>query len=196
MIALGITSALLLLILAPLYIRQCFQGTVRPHPVSWAVWATIGTIGAITTGLAGAGPASLVLIVAAALEVTTFIVSLRGWEDKFSIVELLPLGPAAVGIVIWLTSSSLLAASVGVVVADICGLYPTLAKVWEHPRSEPALLWLAGAVAFALGCAAVRTADATTLLYPCYLATSNVIVAVIAIGRGWRVAPAANAEIL
>lgn len=183
MTALGLASALALLALGWPYLRQCWRGTARPHPLSWGIWAVLGIIGTAATVAAGAGPAALVVAASAAPQVATFVVALRRSTLRVTVRELWPLVPAIAGCVVWMVAREPLAAALGVVVADACGLWPTLVKTWRDPDSEPALLWLGGAVCFAVGSIAVEEADLAALIYPVFLALGNTAVAIAAWGR-------------
>lgn len=195
MTALGLAAALALLALGWPYLRQCWKGTARPHPLSWGIWAALGIIGTAATVAAGAGPTALVVAASAALQLATFFVALRRSPLRVTARESWPLVPAVAGCVVWIAASEPLAAAFGVVVADACGLWPTLRKTWRDPDSEPALLWLGGAICFAVGCLAVEDADVAALLYPVFLALGNTAVAFAAWGQrptlagrlaGWR----------
>lgn len=176
----GIAGALILLALSPVYLRQCLRGTTRPHPVSWGIWATLAVLGAAATAAAGGGGAVIVLGAIAAIEVAVFVAAVWRAGALVSLRELWPLIPAAIGAALWIVSQNPLAGAIGVVVADICGLWPTLAKTWQEPRSEPPLLWAIGTGAFLLGCFSVSTLSVASLLYPVYLTVSNSLIAGVA----------------
>lgn len=178
--ALGLAAALALLALGWPYLRQCWTGAAQPHPLSWGIWAVLGVIGTAATVAAGAGPTALVVAASAGLQLATFVVALRRSPLQVTARELWPLVPAVAGCVVWIAARQPLAAALGVVVADACGLWPTLTKTWRDPSSEPALLWLGGAIAFAVGCVAVEDADLASLIYPVFLALGNTAVAVLA----------------
>lgn len=189
---LGVIAGLLLLVLTPAYLRHVLSGSVRPHPVSWGIWATLGILGAAATASAGGGPAVIVLAVTALLEVIVFLAALQG-HHEVSPRALWPLAPAVIGTAVWLTAASPLAGALGVVVADSCGLWPTLKKTWADPNSEPPLLWAGGACAFALGCFSVPQPSFASLLYPIYLACGNSLIAVVAWSRAGHLAKSAVA---
>lgn len=180
---LGLAAGALLLCLTPLYLIECFRGGARPHPLSWGIWSSLGVLGFAATLACGAGPTVVVLGVTAALQVTVFIVAMTGGRTTVSWREAWPLLPALAGSLVWLLAGSATAAALGVVVADSCGLWPTLEKTWTDPYSEPVLLWAGGAGAFALGCTSVATVSLGALAYPVYLAVTNASVAAVAWGR-------------
>jgi hypothetical protein len=190
MTALGVIAGVLLLGLTPAYLLQTLRSHARPDPVSWGIWATLGTLGALSNADAGGGAAVIVLTVTAGTQVLIFLVALRGGRLATGAAALWPLALAAIGAVVWLTSGSPLAAATGVVLADACGLWPTIVKTWREPFTEPPLLWAGGAVAFGLGCLSVPTAEPATLLYPVYLMLGNLATAAVAGGRRFRATPA------
>jgi hypothetical protein len=177
---LGVIAALALLALTPAYLAHVLRGSARPHPVSWGIWAILGVLGTASTAAAGAGPTVIVLAVTAGVEVFVFVAALHSAPVSVSARELWPLAPALIGALVWIGVHDPLAGALGVVTADLGGVWPTLKKTWIDPRSEPPLLWAGGAVAFLLGCLGVRTVALASLLYPAYLAASNTLIAGVA----------------
>jgi hypothetical protein len=180
--ALGLIGAALFLLTAPSYLWSAVRGSTTPHPLSWAIWSTLGAVGAAATASAGGGPVVILLAITVLLEVTVFFVSLRSFPRPFT-GSPLPLVAAVTGAAVWLTADSPLAGAVGVVVADASGLWPTLRKTWADPNSEPPIPWAVGALAFLLGCLSVSRATPAALLYPGYLFAGNALVAGAAYGR-------------
>ncbi len=191
---LSIGAALILIATTPAYLRHSLSGPTRPHPLSWGVWTVLGTLGAISTTVAGGGVAVVPLYVADALTALVFVVAWRQRDAGISRSELWPAIPAAVGAIVWIASQDPLAGAIGVVVADSSGGWPTLRKTWLQPRSEPPFLWAMDAVAFLLGCLSVSNVTPATMLYPIYLTVACALIAAVAWLRRGHVAPAPAAK--
>ncbi len=191
---LGIAAALLLIATTPAYLRHSLSGATRPHPLSWGVWTVLGTLGAISTTVAGGGVAVIPLYVADALTALVFVVAWRQRDAGIARSELWPAIPALIGAIVWVASQDPLAAAIGVVIADSSGGWPTLRKTWIEPHSEPPLLWAMDALAFLLACISVSDVTAATMLYPVYLTMACALIAAVAWLRRGRAAPAPPAR--
>lgn len=175
-----IGSALFVALL-PWYLRAIFAGGAEPHPLSWGIWAAISVAGMLsTTAGGGAGPMAIVLAVASLVQCVIFAMALVRAPLALTARDLWPAVPAAIGVVAWLIARAPLLATVGVVVADLCGLGPTLTKTWWSPYSEPPVIWAVGTVALLLGCLSVTRPSVATLLYPVSVMAGSAAVAAVA----------------
>lgn len=192
---LGIASALILIATTPAYLQHSLSGPTRPHPLSWGIWAGLGILGAVSTTVAGGGASVIVLYTAAVLTVVVFVVACRQHATGIARSELWPVFPAAIGSIVWIVSRDPLAATIGVVVADSSGGWPTLRKTWIEPRSEPPVLWAVDAFAFLLGCLSVSSFTLATMLYPIYLTFACSLIALVAwLRRGHVTGPAPSVQ--
>jgi hypothetical protein len=163
--------------------------------MSWGIWTGLGILGAVSTTFAGGGASVIALYTAAALTLLVFVVALRQHDWRISRSEWWPVFPAAAGLIVWIVSQDPLAATIGVVVADSSGGWPTLRKTWCEPNSEPPLVWAIDAFAFLLGCLSVSSFTLAAMLYPVYLTLTCALIAFIAwLRRGQFSGPRASAE--
>jgi hypothetical protein len=180
---LGILAGIIAVLCSPAYLVPVLRGSIRPHPVSWGIWATLGIIGFVSTTVEGGGPATIVLGVTAALQVVVFVLAVTRSGVSVRLAELWPLVPAVIGMIAWLTARDPLAAVIGVIVSDACGLWPTLVKTWRDPNSEPATQWLIGGCAYLLGLLSAVDHGLGAVLYLAYLTLGDLSVAVVAVAR-------------
>lgn len=162
------------------YIRDMFQGRVKPNRVTWTLWGLAPLIGAaaawqdgvqwqvwLPVFAIGLGPLVVVVI--------SFVVKNGYWQlSRFDYVcgffALLTL-------VFWGITRDPLVAIILALVSDSLAALPTLKKAWEFPETETAITYFLTALASATGLLALERGDFIEWAFPTYLALLNILIA-------------------
>ena len=86
----------------------------------------------------------------------------------------------------WQLSKLPLLAILAAILADACGVAPTMIKSLRDPHSEQPLAYFSSALATLFGFLAVGRWDWVLLLYPAYLWSVNLITGTIIVAGQWR----------
>jgi predicted membrane metal-binding protein len=109
-----------------------------------------------------------VAVRAATLITTTiFAVSLRNGVGGRSRSDITCLGVSAVGIALWVATSSPFYSIAATAIANVGGILPTYRKARLTPESETRIAWLAGTVSSLLAAISVGRLDWSLLALPC-----------------------------
>src|ERR1035437_6936311 len=117
-VVIGILGGVVGLISGSFYVRAVITGKARPHPFTWGAWAVIGAVRGTADLVSGGGWGTGLLFVWTVVAATVCVVALRynTHEDYGSWTGLII---CALGIAGWVILKNPLAASFGVVVADM-----------------------------------------------------------------------------
>ena len=174
---LGALAILLTMIALFPYTRDTLTRRIRPHRASWLVWAVLATLSASAQNAAGSGPALWFATCQAGGTLLVAALALRsGRGNLATATEILVLGLAGFGLLIWqLTSEPAYALAMSISVSA-CAAIPTVLKAYAEPMTETLAPWalkLGGSLC-AIG--ATTKAGAVMLAYPVYLALLYVTV--------------------
>lgn len=178
-------GAVLVLGSAVPYMLSIAAGRTRPRIFSWVIWTLLGGI-ATMAAYSGGELHSAALTAAATVE-TGSIVAL-GWRygnRDFERLDAYCLVCVLAGLALWAGFDSPLLGLTAALAIDALAAIPTVRHAWRMPHEEAAIPYAMCAVASLCVLAAMPEYTLTGLLYPVYLLTVNVLVAVIIV----RVAP-------
>jgi hypothetical protein len=150
------------------------------------LWTLLAIIGFAAAFVGGGGIGLVPLGALAVMNALIFGFSLRylhlhqNQKDDEHLPHIL-LAIAAISVCAWLLSDQPSFAAGGVVIADFMGLVPTLKKTWRDPKSEPTRLWVANAVAMALGVASLQHFTLASTLFPAYILGANCSIIVLSL---------------
>lgn len=140
----------------------------KPHRVSWAIWAVLGTI-TLSSYLAKGAQWSAMLAVAAALSsLTIFVCSLKFGVGGTSRRDQIALGLGFVGVLLWVITRQATFALLFAIAADSVGTALTLEKAYKAPLSENAPAWSMATLASLCGLLAVHEYTFAQTVYPAY----------------------------
>jgi hypothetical protein len=159
------------------YVKQIIWGNVRPERATWFIWTIIMLMSLLGFDAAGGGDGWWFILGDFLVTFVIFIFSLFRGVGGWSKLDIICLIVATFGLILWQVSNQPLLVLIGVIVADVMGVIPTLKKALEQPESESASTFLFTTVAAAMGFVAVGNWNWTLLSYPLYLFLANGIVA-------------------
>ncbi len=185
--ALGVTAGVLQIVSIVPYVRDIFGGKTKPERATWWIWSLLT---AVSLGAQIGGHAKWSLWMTAGQGLGNLLIALlsltRGY-GRFGRKDVLALGIAAVGVVLWWLLQSPLLAIIAVLIADLVGFWLTIEKTWRRPRTETESAWVIMAVSSVCAVLAVGRFNVTQLLYPFYILCGNgVMIAIIILRRQRR----------
>lgn len=121
---------------APPYMYQAINGKVRPERASWFIFSVLGVIAFYSQLSLGATTSLIFNGIDTLGSITILILSIWFGTGGWTRLDRIVLAIAASGIIVSLISHRPLIALLGVVVADVCGMVPTIFKAYIEPESE------------------------------------------------------------
>ena len=176
---LGYISFIISVVGALPYLWLVVKGRVRPERATWGIWTLILVLSVMAYKSQGAGDSLWFLVGDLTITGAIFAASLwrgKGGHDRLDVVCVLI---AVAGLLLWLVTSNPLMQLVGVMLADMVAIVPTVRKTLEQPFEESATTFGASSVAALLGVLSVDTWDTILIAYPLYLYTANLITAIV-----------------
>jgi hypothetical protein len=164
----GVLGGLLAIIGGAPYMFDAYKKRIRPHRITWAIFALTDVI-AIANQLASGATNSVWLVVGYALaNLTIFILSLRYGVGGTKKLDIIVLCGAILGVVVWQISGHPIASIIANLVVTTLAFTPTYKKGWIDPKSETPTVFLWGAIASLLAAISVGKLDYILLLAPLY----------------------------
>lgn len=169
----AILSVVVILFGAPFYLIDILKHRTKPQRTTWLIWSVQGLIAFYAQIQLHAHWSLLFIGLIATGNLLVYTLSLFYGVGGWSRLEMLALSIAAIGLIISVAAKAPLIAVIGVIVADLAGVLPTLHKVYKDPSSETTITWVALGVSSVLTMAAVGNWNIKLLIYPTYLAVAN-----------------------
>jgi hypothetical protein len=169
------------------YIWNIYHGSVRPERTTWFVWSMILAIACCSYQRAGA-QASLWFLMGDFVATTLiFLMSLLRGSGGGSLLDIVCLGIAICGLVVWQISQTPILSVTGALLADMTALVPTILKTLRSPMTEHASTYLASSVAALCGVLAVNQWDLLLIFYPFYLFLANFTTGIVILVSQYQV---------
>ncbi len=175
---LGISASLLGIVGAIPYIIDSYRRKTIPHRFAWFIFLVISIISFASQYALGARASLFFAGWFICNNVIIFSLSMRknGGYGGVTTINIIGLVMALIGIVLWVTLSSPLAALLSVLAAEIIGALMIVIKIYKHPGSETLIMWALGTVASGLNILAVGKLDFALLSFPVYLFVANIAI--------------------
>ncbi len=147
-----------------LYITSIVKRRIVPHAFSWGVWGLMATVMFFGQRVAGAGPGSWVVGLAALACGVIFLLSLRWGEKRITRLDIGMLGLGLLALALWaMTRDPLLAVLLAGLANVIGGNGPTIRKAYDDPASESALYFALTTLKYAFALVALSSWNFTAL---------------------------------
>ncbi len=166
----ALVAGLMVVVGAPLYLRDILGGRTRPERTTWLIWSVLAIVAFVSQLKLGARWSLVYIGLTALGSLTVYILSWRhgigGWKGG----DKLALGIAGMGIVLALAMRSPEMAIFGVMLADFAGAVLTIQKAYRRPGSETTITWVLAGSAWLLTTLSVGTRRFDLIVYPLYMA--------------------------
>jgi hypothetical protein len=171
------------------YIRDVLRRKTRPHRATWFIWWVLSAV-VFASQRADGARWSLALVAAQFVgTLVIFCLSLRLGEGGGTLVDVLLLSVAGLGVVGWRVAGDPVIATGCVVLADLIAVALMLPKTVRDPRSETLSTYVLGVASVIMAAAAVGSFAPRLLLYPAYLAIADSSVAALIVIQRRRLPP-------
>ncbi len=151
------------------YLRDAMRGSTRPHRGTWSIWSALAVVVCLSQWADGVSWSLIMLLTQAVLTTAVFAVAIVRGQGGTTIIELLLIAVAGVGVTGWLLFGEPLVATVCVIVADLIAAAMMVPKTCRDPGSETLVTFVYASLGGALAAGAVGVAEnasAPLLLYP------------------------------
>lgn len=171
-VVLGVTATAVNLFGFVPYFRDIFNGTTKPHPFTWFMWALVSSVGFFAQLAGGGGVGAWATGAGALMCFVVGVLSLSRGEKHIVALDWVCLLGALAGLVLWRLTDEPLLAVVFATIADALGFIPTFRKSYAKPYEETASAYALAVLAFSLSIPALDTLSLTTVLFPAYIIVS------------------------
>lgn len=158
-----------------LYLRDLFKGDIKPHPFSWFGWGLLDVIILFAQRTGGGGAGSWVTAVAAVVNITIAVVSLKRGEKRITGSDWLCFAGALLGAALWAITKDPLPAVVIASGVNLLAFIPTYRKAYLRPTEESLSIFIFDIAKFLLSILALEILSPTTALFPAISTVSNSI---------------------
>jgi hypothetical protein len=186
-ISIAIIASVLAVIGNISYLKDTFQGKIKPHPYTWFIWSIVS----MTTfwgGLAkGAGIGALPTGIAESFTLIIFFFSLKyafkNGAGQIRMIDNYFLAIALLGLIPWALTHDPTISVVIVVCIDIVAFIPTLRKAWDHPETEKPLLYEMNVSRHILTLFSLGSYNVATMFHSIAMICTNTIMALFIVTR-------------
>jgi hypothetical protein len=172
-----------------IYIWQTAKNEgIRPHPLSWLLWAFVSTVATLAQQTKGAGPGTWVTAFTAVVCLIIGLLTLSKYEWRFSRSERISFATGVVAVGFFVFAKNPTAAAIFATIADVLGYDSTIKKGWVAPQTDSATSFLLNSVKFIPALLALDAYSVATWLYPATLVIVNSGVAIMLLARRRNIA--------
>jgi hypothetical protein len=163
---LGVASLVLCTIQYIPYYKGIFEGRVRPHAVTWLIWALIAGIAFAAQLIKGGGAGAWASGYTMLLCTGVFLLSFSRGEKEIVLIDWISLAIGLMALVMWAVTNDPLNAVILAVIANTIGYVPTVRKSIAKPYQEDMRSYAISLIKWVCAIAALDSFNATNLLYP------------------------------
>jgi hypothetical protein len=151
-LAFGIIASLLHVAAYSIYVRQAIRGTSKPNAASWAVWAFLATLNALTyREMTGDWIAALQFTVGSGALILAFLAMLFvGRFGRLNRADWFLLGMGVLASAVWWRFQSAASANMILLAAFVISFVPTWKQIYRRPEDERPLTWYMWAAGYGL----------------------------------------------
>ncbi|MFI5960039.1 hypothetical protein [Cryptosporangium sp. NPDC051539] len=170
------------------YVRKALQGRVKPHLVTWTLWAIVPYIAFFAQISEGVHLPAFITLVAGLNPTCTLIVAVRSKSAhwKTSVFDVVCGVSAGLGVAMWCVFSDARYAIVFAILADALAAIPTFAKSFTNPESESSFQYACLAASALITLASLDVWSFASYGWAAYLAVLGIGLALTIRIRGRR----------
>lgn len=167
------------------YIAKLQRGRVRPHPISWAIWAAAGWIVTGVIWSNGGGFAAISALSVCAVETVIAVLAFKKFGQKsIKSIDYFLAFIAALSLIVWVFAKDALAAALLLSLANAIGTMETIRNDWRHPLHDDATPWILQTISRIFMIASLSTLSLTTAIEPIVGLAGNFVITITILGRG------------
>ncbi|MFM2314728.1 MAG: hypothetical protein RLZZ04_4004 [Cyanobacteriota bacterium] len=161
------------------YLISIIRQKTQPNRASWWIWATLGTIIAVSNYSAGARDTMWLLSAYTFCQLAIAVLSIKNGEGGWSTFDQTCMLGAIISIIFWWwTKEPLTAISINIAI-DSLGALPTIRKSYSQPETEDLFSWTMFLTASMFNLFALTDWSIVLASYPIYLFSFNFIVVIL-----------------
>lgn len=172
-------SSILALISPIIYIRSILAGQTKPHRTTRFVLLVISFLATISLFAQHDTVAIWLAGIAFIQAIFIFFVSLRRGMGGWSVLDILCLVIALLGIILWQTTKDPAIALYASIGADFTGMIPALIKTYKWPHTEIWTFYVLDVFAGLFSMMAVKQWTPQEYMYPLYITGINLVMALL-----------------
>jgi len=157
------------------YFSGIAAGRTKPHVFTWLLFAILSGIGGAAQFAEGGGAGTWVILTSSFMCLLVFLFALKHGERHITRSDWATFMTALMALPLWYFTKDPLWSVLLVILIDMMAFYPTFRKSWHKPQQEVLQSYAVSAVKFSLGLIALEQVNLTTVIYPAYLVTANVL---------------------
>ena len=176
------------------YLRATLNGSVRPHRVTWLLWAAPPLIVFAAQVTRGVGIQALLALSIGLVPLLVFLAALRQKGDPWPVgaADFLCAVLSVLALALWaLTSDADLAILLSIIADFLAGL-PTLAKAYVAPYSENQTIFVCTCIGAAVVLATIDKWTFAEVAFPLWIFLFTLAFVVVLAVRGGRCVAAAD----
>jgi hypothetical protein len=174
----GIISGLVVFATIFPYVTSIVRRETVPNRVTWIIWSSIGLVLLLGSKATGATETMWFAIIGFTNPFIIFLFSLKYGVKGWTKLDFACLSGAALGLIGWKLTGNPLVGILCCLATDLCGLIPTVRKVWKDPTSESFWGWLPYPFGCAFGLLAVQEWKLGIWIYPAFGMVASLFVVV------------------
>lgn len=161
------------------YLIQTARGTIRPRVASWATWTLVTGIGTIAALSERAYTSAFLTGVSTLIEISILVIALKKGDHDYGLLDGVCQAISMIGIFAWLLSKQAVWAILFNMLADFCGVIPTLYHSWVSPHDESWLPFALSGVGALISLSAVKNWGIVSGGFPLYLAVVGLLLGIV-----------------
>lgn len=179
-----IISSLLALISPLVYTRAILKGEAKPHRTTRFVLLLITSLSTASLFAQHDTVAIWLAGVSTLQSILVFFLSLKYGMGGWAKSDLICLGMALLGIILWQTTKQPILALYAAIASDFTGMVPALFKTYRFPKTEIWQFYILDVFAAIFSLLAVKTFTPQQFSYPLYIMVINFVMVLLIIRPG------------
>jgi hypothetical protein len=164
----GLAAGFLSLIAYLPYARDTIRGVAQPNRATWIIWSLVGGLLFASYNAAAGGAARWVPLADALGPAIIAGLAVRYGKGGWNRLEMACLLLAGLSVIGWLLTGSPMVTLVINLFLAFLGAIPTFRNVYDHPDTEPALVWRVFLLSNVLNLLAIEHWSWSSAAYPVY----------------------------
>ncbi len=155
------------------YFIGIFKGQIKPHVMTWTIWALTTWVIGLVQYTDGGGVGAYVMMIFGVLASLTALLSVRYGLKNITLSDSISFVGALISVVLWYIVQTPLYTVLLLILIDLFAFYPSFRKGYQKPWEEGAFLFFMASIKFLLVFFALENVTFITGFYPFVLFLLN-----------------------